>query len=113
MDKTVYPVLGVSGDKVVDAHEIVERCVLAMLNEAARCWDEKVIRSPRDGDIGAVFGIGFPPFLGGPFRYADALGIPTLVEKLEGYRQRLGERFAPADILLRIAQQHGMFHNEV
>ncbi len=113
VDKTVYPVLGVSGDKVVDANEIVERCVLAMLNEAARCWDEKVIRSPRDGDIGAVFGIGFPPFLGGPFRYADALGIPMLVEKLEGYRQRLGERFAPADILLRMAQQHGMFHSEV
>lgn len=47
---------------------------MMMLNEAARCFDERVVRSARDGDIGAVFGIGFPPFLGGPFRYMDTLG---------------------------------------
>lgn len=52
---------------------------MLMLNEAARCFDEKVIRSARDGDIGAVFGIGFPPFLGGPFRYMDALGPGEMV----------------------------------
>ena len=99
-----------TGDKVVEANEIVERCILAMLNEAARCWDEGVIRSPRDGDIGAIFGIGFPPFLGGPFRYANALGIPTLAEKLERYRQRLGERFAPAELLARMATDGRGFH---
>lgn len=60
VDKTVYGILGVSGDKALDAREIVERCVLMMLNEAARCRDEGLIRGPRDGDIGAVFGIGFP-----------------------------------------------------
>ncbi|KAB2922317.1 MAG: fatty acid oxidation complex subunit alpha FadJ, partial [Candidatus Contendobacter sp.] len=110
VDKTVYGILGVSGDKTVDAKEIVERCVLMMLNEAALCWDEGVIRSLRDGDIGAVFGIGFPPFLGGPFRYADSLGIAELVAKLEQYRQRLGERFAPAEILRRMAQEKRTFH---
>ena len=47
---------------------------MMMLNEAARCFGEQVIKSARDGDIGAVFGIGFPPFLGGPFRYMDTLG---------------------------------------
>jgi len=100
----------VSGDKTLDAKEIVERCVLMMLNEAALCWDEGVIRSLRDGDIGAVFGIGFPPFLGGPFRYADSLGIAELVAKLEQYRQRLGERFAPAEILRRMAKEKRTFH---
>ncbi|MDS4070747.1 MAG: fatty acid oxidation complex subunit alpha FadJ [Candidatus Competibacter sp.] len=110
VDKTVYGVLGASGDKTLDAKEIVERCVLMMLNEAALCWDEQVIRNPRDGDIGAVFGIGFPPFLGGPFRYADSLGIAALVEKLEQYRQRLGERFQPAEILLRMARENRTFH---
>lgn len=110
VDKAVYGVLGASGDKTLDAREIVDRCVLMMLNEAALCWDEGVIRSPRDGDIGAVFGIGFPPFLGGPFRYADSLGIAELAAKLEQYRQRLGERFAPADILLRMAREKRTFH---
>jgi 3-hydroxyacyl-CoA dehydrogenase/enoyl-CoA hydratase/3-hydroxybutyryl-CoA epimerase len=110
VDKSVYPVLGVAGDKAMDAKEIVERCVLLMLNEAALCWDEGVIRSPRDGDIGAVFGIGFPPFLGGPFRYADSLGIAALVEKLEQYQQRLGERFRPAEILARMAREKRTFH---
>ena len=112
VDKTVYGVLGVSGAKAIDAQEIVERCVLLMLNEAARCWDEGVIRSARDGDIGAVFGIGFPPFLGGPFRYADSLGIAELLAKLEHYRQRLGERFAPAESLVRMARENRTFHTD-
>jgi 3-hydroxyacyl-CoA dehydrogenase/enoyl-CoA hydratase/3-hydroxybutyryl-CoA epimerase len=110
VDKSVYPVLGVSGDQAMDSQEIVERCVLMLLNEAARCWEEGVIRGPRDGDIGAVFGIGFPPFLGGPFRYADSLGIPELVAKLDQYRERLGERFAPADLLVRkVREQRGFY----
>ena len=58
----------------LSAPQVAERCVMLMLNEAVRCVDEQVIRSVRDGDIGAVFGIGFPPFLGGPFRYIDSLG---------------------------------------
>ena len=110
VDKSVYAVLGVSGDQSIAAGEIVERCLLMMLNEAARCLDERIIRSARDGDIGAVFGIGFPPFLGGPFRYADRLGIASVVEKLQQYQQRLGERFAPAESLLRIAQEKRTFH---
>ncbi len=112
IDKSVYGVLGASGDKAMEANEIVERCVLPMLNEAALCWDEGVIRSPRDGDIGAVFGIGFPPFLGGPFRYADSLGIAELAAKLEQYRQQLGERFRPAEILLRMAGEKRTFHTD-
>ena len=82
-----------------------------MINEAARCWQEKVIRSPRDGDIGAIFGIGFPPFLGGPFRYADSIGIDNLVTQLQDYQRRLGERFAPAEILQEMASAGETFYS--
>jgi 3-hydroxyacyl-CoA dehydrogenase/enoyl-CoA hydratase/3-hydroxybutyryl-CoA epimerase len=54
--------------------EIVRRTVGPMLEEAQRCLAEGIIRSTRDGDVGAVFGIGFPAWRGGPFRYLAATG---------------------------------------
>ena len=110
VDESIYSLLGVSGERAMEAEEIVQRCVLAMVNEAARCWQEGVIRSLRDGDIGAVFGIGFPPFLGGPFRYADSLGIATVVQRLEGFQQP--ERLAPAELLVEMAAKGRSFHSD-
>ncbi len=92
------------------AAEIAERCVLQMVNEAALCLGEGILRSPRDGDIGAVFGLGFPPFRGGPFRYADTLGAAPVVERLRRYQDRFGLRFAPAPKLLELAASGGKFH---
>jgi len=89
---------------------ISHRCVLMLLNEAARCLDEGILRSARDGDIGAVFGIGFPPFLGGPFRYMDTLGIATVARDLDLLARAHGERFKPADVLVRMAQANRTFH---
>lgn len=86
--------------KRFDRHEMAERCVLQFVNEAVRCLGEGVLRSPRDGDIGAIFGLGFPPFLGGPFRYADALGPGRILERTEHYQERFGARFTPAPLLL-------------
>ena len=110
VDESVYKLLGVKADNPLIDEYIVERCVLLMLNEAARCHAEKVIRSARDGDIGAIFGIGFPPFLGGPFRYSDGLGIANLVDKLKDYQRRYGERFAPADSLSKMADGQRNFY---
>ena len=90
--------------------EMAERCVLQMVNEAALCLGEGILRSPRDGDVGAVFGLGFPPFRGGPFRYADSLGAAQVVERLRRYQDRFGLRFAPAPKLLELAQSGGRFH---
>ncbi|HEV8469631.1 MAG TPA: 3-hydroxyacyl-CoA dehydrogenase NAD-binding domain-containing protein, partial [Candidatus Limnocylindria bacterium] len=77
---------------------IAERLTLTFVNEAARCLDQGVLRSPAEGDLGAVLGLGFPPFLGGPFRYADAerQRIVTTLERLAAAR---GDRLAPTESL--------------
>ena len=80
------------------AGDIADRLTLTFVNEAARCLDEGVLRSPAEGDLGAVLGLGFPPFLGGPFRYADAQRqrIVTALERLAASR---GDRLAPTESL--------------
>jgi 3-hydroxyacyl-CoA dehydrogenase/enoyl-CoA hydratase/3-hydroxybutyryl-CoA epimerase len=76
--------------------DVAERLTFVFVNEAARCLDEGVLRSPTEGDLGAVLGLGFPPFLGGPFRYADAhrQEIVATLERLAGSR---GESAAPTE----------------
>ncbi len=111
VDGSVYDLLpGGRSRKRFPRVEMAERLVLALVNEAARSLGDGVIRTPRDGDIGAVFGIGFPPFRGGPFRLADAMGARVVVEKLERLRQEHGERFAPAPLLLEKARTGATFH---
>lgn len=100
VDKSVYKLLKLTPESKLSDKDISMRCILPMLNEAVRCLDEGIIRSPRDGDIGAIFGIGFPPFLGGPFRYIDQIGIKALVEIMNEHAEKYGDRFAPCDGLL-------------
>jgi 3-hydroxyacyl-CoA dehydrogenase/enoyl-CoA hydratase/3-hydroxybutyryl-CoA epimerase len=103
--------LGVTPATAASATPIAERCVLQMVNEAARCLESGILRSARDGDVGAVFGLGFPPFLGGPFRYADALGARALVERLENFAKLHGERYLPATILRGLAERGEGFYD--
>ncbi|MFO7859370.1 MAG: fatty acid oxidation complex subunit alpha FadJ [Ectothiorhodospiraceae bacterium] len=111
VDTGVYELLGVQPRSEMAAAEIIDRTVLPMVNEAARCHDENVIRSLRDGDIGAVYGIGFPPFRGGPFRYMDERGPAVIAERLQSLQHQLGARFAPAPILERMANTGETFHD--
>jgi 3-hydroxyacyl-CoA dehydrogenase/enoyl-CoA hydratase/3-hydroxybutyryl-CoA epimerase len=110
VDTSVYSVLGVTPGTSLSASAIVERCALMMINEAARCHGEGIVRSSRDADIGAVFGLGFPPFRGGPCRYLDAVGAPEIVRRLEAYRSELGPRFTPAPALIQMAEARRKFH---
>lgn len=84
--------------------------MLQFVNEALHCFGDGLLRSPRDGDIGAIFGLGFPPFLGGPFRYVDTLGAAEVLRKIEGYRDRFGARFTPAPVLVEHAKSGKRFY---
>ncbi|MGQ0537353.1 MAG: fatty acid oxidation complex subunit alpha FadJ [Gemmatimonadaceae bacterium] len=90
--------------------EIQLRCVLALVNEAVRCLEEGIVQSPRDGDVGAVLGIGFPPLRGGPFRYVDALGADRIVRELEELHGRFAPRFSPAELLVTMARRGDRFY---
>src|SRR5262249_35837633 len=113
VDRSVYDLLpGGQKRSSPPREEIAERCVLQMVNEAAHCLGVKILRSARDGDVGAVFGLGFPPFRGGPFRYAASLGASRVVERLTKYLERFGPRFTPAPLLLDLARSGGKFFPE-
>jgi 3-hydroxyacyl-CoA dehydrogenase / enoyl-CoA hydratase / 3-hydroxybutyryl-CoA epimerase len=110
VDPTVYPLLGVQPNGGIPAPEIVQRLTLAMVNEAARATGEGVVRSPRDGDIGAIFGFGFPPFRGGPLRAVDDLGADRVYAELARLADRLGPRFTPCEVIVEQARARTRFY---
>ncbi|CAB0149567.1 Fatty acid oxidation complex subunit alpha [Pseudidiomarina piscicola] len=112
VDAEVYSLLGVHPEAKLTATEMAQRTVFLMLNEAVYCLAEGIIRSPRDGDIGAIFGIGFPPFRGGPFRYMDSLGCAEVVGQLRAYAKQHGERYEPAPLLVEMANEGRQFYPE-
>lgn len=90
---------------------IATRLVSRMANEAVYCLEEGILANPTDGDIGAVFGLGFPPFLGGPFRWIDRVGARQLAHEMEGLAAVYGPQFKPAPLLQQYAQSGKKFHS--
>lgn len=103
-DSSVFHLLGVRPLGEVDQTLVEDRLVFAMLNEAARAMSEGVVRTPRDGDVGALFGIGFPAFRGGPLRELDTIGAAEAVAKLDKLAAIHGARFEPAPVLDEMAR---------
>ncbi|MFH5832636.1 fatty acid oxidation complex subunit alpha FadJ [Halalkalibaculum sp. DA384] len=109
-NEDMYAFFGGTTRKDLETETVQQRMALAMINEATWCLQEQILECPGDGDLGAILGLGFPPFLGGPFRYIDQRGASKVVSKLQQYQETLGPRFEPAEILTRKASKGGTFY---
>ena len=89
--------------------EILDRCLLTMVNESARCIEEEVVAKASYLDLAMLMGTGFPPAKGGPLHYADSLGLPKVVDRLKELEQRHGSRFTPAPLLVELARSNRSF----
>ncbi len=93
-----------------DEQEIIDRALLIMINEAAMCLQEGVVDNAQYLDMAMVMGTGFPPFRGGLLRYADSLGIQSVVITLEALAKNYGIRFEPAKLLTDMAKNKKTFY---
>jgi 3-hydroxyacyl-CoA dehydrogenase/enoyl-CoA hydratase/3-hydroxybutyryl-CoA epimerase len=109
-DPSVYGLLGLQARiQNPDPDHIVDRMVLPMVNEAARCLEEGVVRSAGDLDLALIFGTGFPPFRGGLCRWADQEGLGRIIGTLERLEGAVDSRFAPSEALVRTAGAGGFY----
>lgn len=104
-DASAYQFFKGEGKAQLPVELMQDRALMLMLNEAVLCLEEGIIANPTDGDLGAVFGIGFPPFTGGPFRYIDLLGAGTVVERMQELAAQFGPKFTPARTLLEMGEK--------
>lgn len=110
-DPSVYKVLGLTSTHPADPKAVVERMLLAMINEAALILDERIVASAPELDLAMIMGTGFPPFRGGLLRYADALGLPYILARLDELSSKYGKRFLATAPLRRLAQGDGKFYD--
>jgi 3-hydroxyacyl-CoA dehydrogenase/enoyl-CoA hydratase/3-hydroxybutyryl-CoA epimerase len=93
------------------AEELTNRLIFLMVNEAARCVEEKVVDSPEDADYGMILGTGFAPFRGGPLRFAEHFGLKKVVDELERLAQT-EDKFSPCEIMRKHARDGTKFYKE-
>ncbi|MFT4046579.1 MAG: fatty acid oxidation complex subunit alpha FadB [Solimonas sp.] len=92
------------GQADMSEEEIVDRHMLPLIFETVRCLDDGIVETPTEADMGLILGIGFPPFRGGALKYADTVGLKTIVEKAAKYAS-LGKLYeAPESFKQRAAE---------
>ncbi len=111
INRDIYNFFGGLNRKLFDDKAIQERMSMMMINEAVLCLQEGILQTPVDGDLGAILGLGFPPFLGGPFRAVDSLGVQNVTDTMKRLSDNYGNRFKPADLLIRMSEKNQSFHN--
>jgi 3-hydroxyacyl-CoA dehydrogenase/enoyl-CoA hydratase/3-hydroxybutyryl-CoA epimerase len=90
--------------------EIRDRLIFVMIDEAARCLDDRIVQRAGDVDVGMIFGTGFPPFRGGLLYFADQIGAKSVVETLTRLAETVAPRFAPCDRLKEMAAHDRSFY---
>jgi 3-hydroxyacyl-CoA dehydrogenase/enoyl-CoA hydratase/3-hydroxybutyryl-CoA epimerase len=101
---------GTGRSGAIPPEEIADRAILLMVKEAALCLEEKIIDQPDLLDAALIFGIGFPPFRGGLLKYADEIGAKIVVEKLERFEKKYGERFSPPASIVELVKNGKEFY---
>ncbi len=111
VDEEVYELLGIT-PRVSQPNllALAERMVLPMVNEAARCLEEKIVASPGDLDLAMIMGTGFPPFRGGLCRWADSQGLSRLRGRLALLAEEVSPRFSPSEAFLRYVERGSFYH---
>ncbi|MFY8274618.1 fatty acid oxidation complex subunit alpha FadB [Pseudoalteromonas sp. SSDWG2] len=97
------------GEKELDKQEIIDRCMVPMINEVLLCLQENIVASAQEADMALVYGIGFPPFRGGVFRYLDQIGLANFVATADKYAH-LGAIYQVSDETRQWAEQGRVFY---
>ncbi|MDP2575062.1 fatty acid oxidation complex subunit alpha FadB [Vibrio penaeicida] len=92
-----------------DEQTIIQRMMIPMINEVVLCLEEGIIASPQEADMALVYGLGFPPFRGGVFRYLDSVGIAEFVAMAQQYAE-LGAMYLPPKMLVDMAEKGDSFY---
>ena len=118
VNKNIYSIVSklVKKNKIKKLHhsdsEIVDRCILIMVNESAKCLEEGVVQNARYLDMAMIMGAGFPAFRGGVLRYADNRGLKDIVKKLEDLNKKYGQRFEASKLLTKLAKEDKKFYDQ-
>jgi len=90
--------------------EIIARTMLPMVTELARCLEDHIVDSPAEADMALIYGIGFPAFRGGVFRWVDSMGVQTICELADKYRD-LGKLYEPTEAMRRMAAKGTKYYS--
>ncbi|MGK2855825.1 MAG: fatty acid oxidation complex subunit alpha FadB [Thermoanaerobaculia bacterium] len=103
------PLVKADNSATITDQDIIDRMMLPLLIECSRCLEDKIVNTPIEVDIALIDGLGFPPVRGGPFRYADAVGLKALCEKAAKFAS-LGKLYEPTAKMLQLAQAGATYH---
>lgn len=95
--------------KTISDEDIIKRCVYALVNIGAQLCDEEVAARPSDIDLAYIFGFGFPKYRGGPMKYADIIGLESVLSDIERFHDELGDFWAPSELLIELVEENETF----